>query len=235
MLPAENYDALVIGHANLVRRIAGEVSKQIRRAADFEDLMQSGMVGLLEAAQRFDRRLGAQFSTYAFYRIKGAILDAVRRADGRPRALFKRRRSIADARRQIEAVTGAPATALAVSSALGLSLAEYQRAKWDSAIPMYTGKCEVMELIDERDGPAEQVEKMDITRFLAAKVGSLPDVERHIWRLYYEEEWLMREIGDLLELSESRVCQLLKASVERLRCLAHVEGVQMRTAPRDIC
>ncbi len=222
-------EAQILEHTSLVARIARQLARRMPPNIEVDDLIQAGMVGLLEAAQRYEASGSASFETYARFRIRGAILDFARKIDWRPRPLQRRIQSINAARRRIESETAKITTSAAeVATALDVSLQSYHRTLQDSETskllslddsgspntPRVSDK-----VIDTSRNPADEVEREELRHAVAAAIDTLPDNERLILLLYYDEEYLLREIGERLDLSESRICQLRGRAVKRLRQL----------------
>jgi RNA polymerase sigma factor for flagellar operon FliA len=224
---AEAQQAMVLRHTGLVRQIAQHMRRRMPDNIDLDDLIQTGMVGLLEAVQRYEGRKGSSFVTYAMRRIRGAILDAARRSDWSPRSLRRRLRDIEGAKRRLELQTGAAPTAAAIAEAVGITLDQYYRAlrdftasvqlSLDEPLPAEGGRAAWAEPADDHPGPAEAFEREEVLHAMTAAIDALPDHERAILLLYYGEEYLMREIGASLDVSESRICQIHKRTIERLR------------------
>jgi RNA polymerase sigma factor for flagellar operon FliA len=221
-------ETLVLGHTDLVRRIAYRLVRRMPRHVEVDDLIQAGMIGLLEAAQRYECRAGASFETFAALRIRGAIVDSVRQTDPRSRGLRRRLRDIEDAKWRVERTTGRAATPADVASAVGVSLADYHRAVQDSAAcrltslddPSTTDTGSIHDTAaDNEPGPADALEREDLRGILAAALGALPETERLVLSLYYAGKHRLREIGDQLKLSESRVCQIRLRAEKRLRSI----------------
>jgi RNA polymerase sigma factor for flagellar operon FliA len=218
--------AMVLRHTDLVRRIAEHMRRRMPGSIDLDDLIQTGMVGLLEAVQRYEGRKGSSFVAYAMRRIRGAILDAARRSDWSPRSLRRRLRDIEAARRGLELKTGDAPTAAAVAAAVGITLEQYFRAlrdfsasvqlSLDEPLPAEGGRAWV-EPADDNPGPAEAAEREEVLHAMTAAIEALPEHEREVLLMYYGEEYLMREIGATFAVSESRICQIHKRTIERLR------------------
>ena len=219
-------DALILQHVDLVRRIAYHMMRRMPHSIEVEDLIQTGMVGLLEAAQRYEWRAGSTFSAYATRRIRGAILDSLRRSDWGPRSLRRRLRDIDDAKLGIEQRTGEAAKARTIAESVGMTLDAYFRAmqyfsqsihmSLDEPAAFADGQA-FADPTDGKAGPAEEMEQDEARRAIAAAIAALPETERVILLLYYDEEFLMREIGVRFAVSESRICQIHKRLIERLR------------------
>jgi RNA polymerase sigma factor for flagellar operon FliA len=209
-------------HADLVRRIAYHLAGRLPPSVDVEDLIQAGMIGLLEAATNFNDGRGATFETYAGIRIRGAMIDALRKLDWAPRSVHRRAREAATVIRQIEGREGREARDSEIASAMGISLDEYARIVQDSAA------CQVASIDDDGAGGAVEIAANDADPLLdtengalreavAEAIAGLPERERLVMSLYYDEELNLKEIGAVIGVSESRVCQLHGQALIRLR------------------
>jgi RNA polymerase sigma factor FliA len=223
---AKAHEALILSHIKLVKRIAHHFIRRMPRHVDVNDLIQAGTVGLLEAVQRYDGRANASFEAFAACRIRGAILDLSRKDDWTPRSLRRRLRDVERAKLQLGLKTGAAPKPRAIAEALGVPLAAYHRTLQDLELsiqlrldaPARVGTEEVSaEPADQRAGPPEQLEQEQALRAVTAQIDTLPEFERVILGLYYDREFKMREIGVMLSLSESRICQIHKQTMRRLR------------------
>jgi RNA polymerase sigma factor for flagellar operon FliA len=221
-------DELIRTHLPLVKRIAYHLVAKLPAQVQADDLMQAGLIGLLEAARHYDAGHGASFETYAGIRIRGAMIDEIRRHDWVPRSVHRRAREIGATLRALEQRYGRHATDAEIATALGLSLEAYHQSLLDNAA------CRLFSL-DEEDGepiretladcgadPQDSLEREDLKRELAQYIAGLPERERLVLALYYDEELNLREIGEVLGVSESRVCQIHNQALLRLR--AHVGG-----------
>ncbi len=221
-------DDLVIRNLGLVKRIAHHLAARLPSSVDVDDLMQSGMVGLLEAAGNFDPDRGASFETYAGIRIRGAMLDDIRKHDWTPRSVHHKYRQVMEAIRAIEADEGRAAEATEVAERIGITIDEYHRILSDSACSRLFSLDESMdEPTLQRPPPAsktatpdEELFKSQFRENLAEAIAELPERERLVLSLYYEQELNLKEIGRVLDVSESRVCQIHGQAVMRLRASA---------------
>lgn len=214
---------LVTLHAELVRRIAHHIAGRLPPNVDVGDLIQAGMIGLMEAARLFEASHGTTFTTYASIRIRGAILDEIRKGDWVPRSVHRGMREASLATRQVEQRKGRAATAPEVAAAMNISVNEYQKLMESAA----RGRVISLDEQIEENGeprlasdapPAERsLEQEEFVRDLAEAVASLPEREKLLLSLYYEQELNMREIGAVLGVTESRVCQLHGQAMVRLR------------------
>ena len=216
---------LVSQHGPLVKRIAHHMMNRLPPSVQIDDLIQAGMIGLLEASTKYDAAQGASFETYAGTRIRGAMLDEIRRSDWAPRSLHRKMREIAQVIREIEAAESRDARDSEVAERLGLGLDEYHRILRDasghrvlSVEDMLAGDEGFSEgLGDSIAGPVEALEQGQFSEDLAAAIASLPEREQLVMSLYYDEELNLREIGGVLGVSESRVCQIHSQALLRLR------------------
>ncbi|PTD97332.1 RNA polymerase sigma factor FliA [Pseudothauera lacus] len=231
-------DHLVEGYAPLVKRIAYHLMAKLPASVEVEDLIQNGMMGLLDAINRYEDNLGAQFETYAVQRIRGAMLDGLRDNDWLPRSLRRDMRRIEGAVHALEQAHGRPPSEAELAQALDMDLAEYQRMLQDARgyqllhfEDFTNGEGEdyfERHLGVHETNPADLLEDADMRSVLVAAIGDLPEREKLVMALYYDEELNLREIGEVLGVTESRVCQLHSQAVARLR--ARVLGGQEAAA-----
>ncbi|HFE39220.1 MAG TPA: RNA polymerase sigma factor FliA [Gammaproteobacteria bacterium] len=216
---------IVAKHAPLVKRIAYHLISRLPPSVLPDDLIQAGMIGLLEAARNYDASQGASFETYAGIRIRGAMLDEIRRSDWAPRSVHKKARVIAEAVRNIENSTGRDARDHEVAASLNMPLDEYHRLlqaasgyRVMSFEDIGPGEDSFSDqLTDEKGSPLDGLQKEDFRDSLSEAISSLPERERLVMALYYNEELNLREIGEVLGVSESRVCQIHSQAVIRLQ------------------
>jgi RNA polymerase sigma factor for flagellar operon FliA len=218
-------DELVLKHGELVKRIAYHVVSRLPSHIEVDDLIQAGMIGLLNAAQNYTPTKGANFETYAGIRIRGAMLDEARRSNWTPRSTFRNAKQVSQAIRAIENRTGRDAKGPEIADSLGVSLEEYHRmveSAASSRILSYeqlAGDPERAALLPEapEDGPETVLEEDQFREAVADAISSLPERERLVLSLYYDQELNLREIGQVLEVTESRVCQIHGQAVIRIR------------------
>ncbi len=216
---------IVERHTSLVRRIAYHLVSRLPASVQAEDLIQSGMIGLLEASRNYQPTHGASFETYAGIRIRGAMLDEIRRQDWAPRSLFRKMRQVSEAMREIENSEARDARDAEVAERIGVSLEEYHRILKDasghkvfSTEELTAGMESVADgLFGNIAGPLDSLESDEFRRSLARAVSTLPEREKLVMSLYYDQEMNLREIGELMGVTESRVCQIHGQAVLRLR------------------
>ena len=221
----EDRDQLVIEHATLVKRIVYHMMTRLPQTVQPDDLMQAGMVGLLEAARNYDASQGASFETYAGIRIRGAILDEIRKNDWAPRSVYKKARTISEAVREIENREGRDARDHEVADMLEVTLDEYHQMLQDASgyrLTSFDELCSTDELmVDQLSGntetPFDGVQQDDFRSALSDSITGLPERERLVMALYYNEELNLREIGEVLGVTESRVSQIHSQAIIRLR------------------
>ncbi len=232
--PIPNVGINVEDYALLVKRIAHHMMARMPPCVQVEDLIQAGMIGLLEAAKKYDASKGASFETYAGIRIRGSIVDEMRRGDWVPRSVHRNGRRIADAIAMVEARTGADANDHEVANELGLSLDDYHAMLQDSvSCRLYSFEetyGEDNSPVEDNDvslplvNPQDGIEKDALKRALVDAINLLPERERLVLALYYDEELNLKEIGEIIGVSESRVSQIHSQAALRLR--AHLKDWQ---------
>jgi RNA polymerase sigma factor for flagellar operon FliA len=220
-----NFDDLVREHGALVKRIAHHMMGRLPDSVQVDDLIQAGMIGLLEAARKYDGGKGASFETYAGIRIRGAMLDEIRKGDWAPRSVHRNSRRISNAIKQVESEKGRDAEDAEVAACLGVSQEEYHSILKDSAgcrLFSYEEAVEKSEsgydMFEESSpSPVAGIERDAFQKHLAEAISHLPEREQLVLALYYDEELNLKEIGAVLGVSESRVSQLHSQAAARLR------------------
>jgi RNA polymerase sigma factor for flagellar operon FliA len=218
-------DALVEQHAPLVKRIAVHLLGRLPDGIELDDLVQAGLIALLEAARQYTPAKGASFETYASIRVRGAMLDEVRSNDWAPRSVYKKQRQISAAIQRVENRSGQHAQPHEIAAELGVALNEYfAMVSTTAAARMFRfDQTETdSESHPERhaDQGANPVHDLEAEEFRAAMVNAvreLPEREGLVMALYYDEELNLKEIGRVLGVSESRVCQIHGQALNRLR------------------
>jgi RNA polymerase sigma factor for flagellar operon FliA len=223
-------DAIVQQYGFLVKKIAYHLLARLPSHVEVDDLLQAGMMGLIEAYKRFESTKGASFETYAGIRIRGAIMDEVRKSDWAPRSVRRNGRAVTNAIREIESVTGREASDAEVAAHMGISLDEYhdivqssmstQLFSYEEMLESEHGSSE-LDIESDQQGDSSQpfmaVAENGFQQQLAAEIDRLPEREKLVLSLYYNEELNLKEIGAVLGVSESRVSQIHSQAAMRLR------------------
>ena len=215
-------DELIKKHAALVKRIARHLSHRLPDHVAMDDLLQAGMMGLLEAAKKYDAAQGASFETYAGIRIRGAMLDEVRGNDWTPRSVYKKIRQVSEAIKEIENETGCDAKDKDIAKRLDISLDEYYRILNDSvSARVFSFEQNEEEsqhnVSSQEEGPLASLFDSRFKDDLVEAIKQLPEREQLLMSLYYNDELNLKEIGLVLEVSESRVCQIHSQALIKLR------------------
>lgn len=222
-------DQLLEKYTPLVKKIAWHLSSRLPADIHIDDIIQSGLIGLLDASKNYDPRQGAQFETYATIRIRGAILDEVRRSDWVPKSVHKKARDLTAAIAEIERRTGRDARDIEVAQELGVSIDEYYSILQDSNTcrmlsfdDLDTDDTHSLGMFEDRQSSVvSQVMDEEFKQRLSQAIAGLPERERMVMSLYYDTEMNLKEVGALIGISESRVSQLL--SQAQLRLIARMK------------
>lgn len=212
-------------HALLVRKIAYHLIGRLPDTVQVDDLLQAGSMGLLEASRNFDADKGASFETFASIRIRGSMLDEVRRQDWVPRSVHRNSRRVSEAIKAIEGRTGREATDNEIAEEMGVSLQEYNKYLADTAGSRLFSFEEINSQEDsayevpdlKASDPLAEVQESQFQESLADAIATLPEREQLVLSLYYNEELNLKEIGATLNVSESRISQILSQAAARLR------------------
>ena len=219
---------LLTEHMPLVRKLAHHMKAKLPPSVEVDDLIQAGMIGLLDAINRYEDNHGAQFETYAVLRVRGAMLDELRNCDWLPRSMRQNMRKIEEAMNTLQQRLGHPPTESEVAKLLKMTLAEYQEMlsdggghqlvyyedfhdaeSGDSFLDRYYS--------DEAGDPLNSLLEGDFRQAVINAIEALPEREKLLMGLYYEQELNLKEIGAVMGVSESRVSQLHTQAVARLR------------------
>ncbi|WP_413110693.1 RNA polymerase sigma factor FliA [Thaumasiovibrio sp. DFM-14] len=217
--------AFIEQYSPLVKRIAHHLVSRLPPNVQLEDMIQAGMIGLIEAQQNYDSSKGASFETFAGIRIRGAMLDEIRRGDWVPRSVHKNSRRIAQVIASLEVELGRNPTDQEIASALDMTINQYHHALNDVNCGRLVGiddlgiteDCIANEEIREENLPFQDVVEDNFRLSLVDAIKSLPEREALTLSLYYDEELNLKEIGAVLGVSESRVCQIHSQAMQRLR------------------
>jgi RNA polymerase sigma factor FliA len=216
-------DVLVRDHMPLVRKLAWHVHGRVSSAIDVEDLIQTGMVALIEAARSYEDR-GHAFATYATMRIRGAMIDALRRGAAQGRAAMGKRRAITAARTKFEQTYGHAPVDTEMADALGVDLETYQSdaevargVRHESIDDLYSDHS--MWFADVEDRADDVLERAQLQGLVADAIRTLPEREAMVLQLYFVEEMNLDEIGETLGVGAARICQIKKSGLDKIRAL----------------
>lgn len=221
---------IVTKYAPLAKYVAGKISVGMPASVEFQDLVQWGLIGLLDAVEKFELDKNVKFKTYAITRIRGAIYDELRNLDWVPRSVRQKAREIEDAIRITEANLGRSATDEEIAACLNISPEEFRKNLFKVSCTTVLSLNDVwggdgddkISLMDSLEAPVSMnpdavVEKEEVRKIVASAIQELPEKERTVLVLYYYEDLTQKEIGKVLEVTESRVCQLHTKAILRLR------------------
>jgi len=221
-------NSLLTAHMPLVKRLAHQMKAKLPPSVEVDDLMQAGMIGLLDAINRYEDNHGAQFETYAVLRIRGAMVDELRSNDWMPRSTRQNMRKVESAMHELTQQLGRPPSESEVAKAMKLSLADYQEMLGDSGGHQLLyfedfhdneeGSDSFLDryAVDDED-PLKALLETDFRQAVIDAIDALPPREKMLMGLYYEEELNLKEIGAVMGVSESRVSQLHTQAVARMR------------------
>lgn len=221
-------DRLVMEHVGLVKTLAHRLVQRLPAQVEINDLVSVGVLGLIDAAARYKASLGVPFDAFARRRVHGAMLDSLRELDWAPRSLRRLRRDVDAAISSLRQTLRREPSEAEIAKEMNISLQEYEHAleqlrtlevgsirQLDAPTPDGGSLLEVC--VDPGEGAVAQLERQELREHLARAIQELPERERHIVALYYQEELTLAEIGEVIGVGESRVCQLRSQAVSRLR------------------
>lgn len=222
-------EKIILEYAPLVKMVAGRLSMYLGYNVEYEDLVSYGIFGLIDAIDKFDALKDVKFETYASLRIRGAILDQIRKMDWIPRTIRQKQKKIDAAIREIETKFGRSATDEEIAASLGITNDEY--VDWQSQMKV-TNVVSLNEFLEQGseiptdnsynrssqfDGPEEVIERDELKNILAESLELLTEKEKKVIVLYYYEELTLKEISSILEVSESRISQLHTRALQKMR------------------
>jgi RNA polymerase sigma factor for flagellar operon FliA len=228
---ADEREQLILEHLPQVRLIARRIHDRLPESVSLDDLVSTGIVGLISAIDRFDSSHNVKLKTYAEYKIRGAILDSLRGLDWAPRQQRKRSKQIEAAISRAEQQLHRTPTEEEIAAQLNLTIDEYHTwlidvrglnlGSLESAGPEddNTESRDLLKYIsgDEENWPSRLLERSELQKLLAEAIGKMPDIEKTVLSLYYHEELTLREISKIVRLHESRISQLKSQAILRLR------------------
>ena len=237
-------DRLIVTYSPLVKYVAGRLASGLPAHVDEGDLVSCGLLGLIGAIDRYDLELDIKFEAYALARIRGSIIDGLRALDWVPRSVRSRGREIERAIRELEGRLGRAPNDAEIAAEVGITIAELEESLTDiSRSPFValdefrptSGDGDQVSLLDtigdeERLQPAAALDETEVREALAEAISLLPEREKLVVTLYYYEELTLREIGEVLGVTESRISQLHTKAILRLRSRLHVEAPSGRRA-----
>lgn len=222
-------EKIILEYAPLVKVVAGRLSMYLGYNVEYDDLVSYGIFGLIDAIDKFDCFKEVKFETYASLRIRGAILDQIRKMDWIPRTIRQKQKKIEAVIKEIEQTTGHTATEEEIAKGLGISEDEY--LDWQSQMKI-TGLVSLNEYMEQGsdvsqdysrhtssrfESPEERIEKEELSKVLGDALDILTEKERKVITLYYYEELTLKEISNVLEVSESRISQLHTRALQKMK------------------
>lgn len=226
---SEIREQIILEYAPLVKLVAGRLSMYLGHNVEYEELVSYGIFGLIDAIDKFDFMKQVKFETYASLRIRGSILDQIRKMDWIPRTIRQKQKKIETVVKEIEQSTGKNPTDEEIAIGLGISNEEY--IDWQSQMKI-TGLVSLNEYMDQGsdvaqdhsqyttarfEGPEEKVEKTELKKVLGDALELLTEKERKVITLYYYEDLTLKEISKILEVSESRISQLHTKGLQKMK------------------
>jgi RNA polymerase sigma factor for flagellar operon FliA len=229
-----NSEALVMAHLGMVKRVALHLKVRLPPFMEVDELIQVGMIGLLEAARAYDASKGIEFENFAHSRVRGAILDEVRRMSFLPRSAVAINKSHNEATHTLAAELGRTPTQAELAEHMGKDIDDFHKERTQAnrfeTYSMEVVADEVMSLAaDSSTQPEAIVEHEDFMEAVVGAIGDLPEREQLLMNLYYVEELNLKEIGEVLGVTESRVSQLITATVKKLRGVLQISPSQVRS------
>ena len=224
-------DEIILKHAPMVKYIASRISMKLPQSVEIDDLIQVGILGLIDAVSKFDPQRGIKFQTYADFRVRGAILDELRSVDWVPRAVRHIATQIQEIYFKLEGELGHPAEDETVAERMGISLGEYYQhidavrgvsiLSFDDLRPSLTDdeEWDILDVMADPNviDPVDTIGLQELRKAISQAIQNLPEKERLVITLYYFEELTMSEIGEVLGLTESRISQLHSKAALRMR------------------
>ncbi len=220
-------EQIIIEYSQLVKIVAGRLAIYLGYNVEYEDLVGYGIFGLIDAIDKFDAGKDVKFETYASLRIRGAILDQIRKMDWIPRTVRQKQKKIDEAIKALESRNGRPATDEEIANELGISSDEYNSWQGQLKVTNVISLNEYVEsgaepVSDAKNNshfiqPEDAIEKEELSKMLKSSLENLTEKERHVILMYYYEEMSLKEIAKVLEVTESRVSQLHTKALQKMK------------------
>ena len=220
-------ETLIVENAYLIKYVAGRLNIYFSANLEYDDLVSFGVFGLIDAIDKFDPNKGVKFETYASLRIRGAIIDNIRELDWVPRSLRQKGKDLEKAFSELEFELGRPPTDEETAEKLGLSMKEYNKFVSDASVSTLISLEEAVEqnsdytddpgFEDISENPAKQAEYNELKELLAGEIDQLSEKEKTVITFYYFNELTLKEISEIMKVSESRISQLHTKAIAKLR------------------
>lgn len=218
---ADSFDELVEKHLPLVKRIASHLIARLPASVEYGELVQAGLIGLFDASRNYDPTQGAAFETYATIRVRGSMLDELRRTDWAPKSINRKTRDISNAIQKVIQRTSREPKEEEIADEMGISLKEYQQILQDTSKHHILSFDELGASEEIMAGneptPLQNTQRDHFQQRLTKAITLLPEREKLVVSLYYVKELNLKEIGSILEVSESRISQLLSQALTRIK------------------
>jgi len=220
-------ETLIVENAYLIKYVAGRLNIYFSANLDYDDLVSFGVFGLIDAIDKYDPNKGVKFETYASLRIRGAIIDNIRELDWVPRSLRQKGKDLERAYSDLELEYGRPPTDEETAEKLGLSMKEFSKFVSDASVSTLISLEEVVEqnsdysedpgFEDISENPVKQAEYAELKEMLAGEIDQLSEKEKTVITFYYFNELTLKEISEIMKVSESRISQLHTKAISKLR------------------
>lgn len=223
------YVQLLSDHAHLIKCVAQKIASKLPSSVEFDDLFSAGVIGLMDAVQKYNPERDNKFKTYAEFRIRGAILDELRSQDWLPRSVRELKRKEDNAKLQLEKALGRPASEMEIAKKLDISLSDYQEQSGKIRVSLVSFSNSVSSENDKHKISLDQLEDTKIQNpfvilngkneqdVIAKSVKELPEKQRTVLQLYYYDDLNLKEIGHILGITESRVSQIHSAGIKKMK------------------
>jgi len=215
-------ESLVLNNLNLVKRIALHLKARLPSHVELDELMQVGMIGLIEASKSFNFDKGIQFENYAHARVRGSMIDEIRKMSSQPRSSLTLKKNISEATIQLQGKLGRKPNEQELAEHIGISVSELQKdislSRKFETTSIETLENEILNIpANESSQPELILENSEIIRNLELAIDKLPERDKLIMSLYYVDEMNLKEIGEILNVSESRISQIMSSTVKNLK------------------